>query len=140
MYADGTMMEILEKWQLRPSRCRSRRGDPGGDTGNGVRRGPGRSTSSGRSSPSASLARAEFWRALVTTISIASSRSCWASCSVCVSALAGLSRLLPVRSLGGVRVVVRGTPLIVQIFFIFFGANLFFGFRSLPESRWQSPG
>ena len=28
MYADGTMMEILEKWQLRTSRCRKRSGRP----------------------------------------------------------------------------------------------------------------
>jgi polar amino acid transport system permease protein len=51
-----------------------------------------------------------------------------------ISALAGLSRLLLVRLLSAAYVlVIRGTPLIVQIFFIFFGANLFFGFSLFPR-------
>ena len=51
-----------------------------------------------------------------------------------ISALAGLSRLRPVRALSGAYVLlIRGTPLIVQIFFIFFGANLFFGFNLFPR-------
>src|SRR6185437_7556418 len=51
------------------------------------------------------------------------------------SALMRRSRFLPLRLLGGFYVlVVRGTPVIVQIFFIYFGANLFLGFDLFPRT------
>ena len=77
---------------------------------------------------------AEFWRALVTTVCIAVVAQVLGIVLGLISALAGLSRLLPVRALSGAYVlVIRGTPLIVQIFFVFFGANLFFGFSLFPR-------
>ncbi|MGH2616078.1 MAG: amino acid ABC transporter permease [Thermomicrobiales bacterium] len=76
----------------------------------------------------------EFWRALATTVSIAVIAQLLGIALGLLSALAGLSRLLPVRLLAGAYVLVmRGTPLIVQIFFVFFGANLFFGFSLFPR-------
>ena len=76
----------------------------------------------------------EFWRALATTVSIAIIAQLLGIVLGLFSALAGLSRLLPVRVLSAAYVlIVRGTPLIVQIFFIYFGANLFFGFSLFPR-------
>jgi polar amino acid transport system permease protein len=78
---------------------------------------------------------AEFWRALAATISIAIVAQVLGIVLGLISALAGLSRLLPVRALSAAYVlVIRGTPLIVQIFFVFFGANLFFGFSLFPRA------
>ena len=78
---------------------------------------------------------AEFWRALATTICIAVVAQVLGIVLGLISALAGLSRLLPVRALAAAYVlVIRGTPLIVQIFFVFFGANLFFGFSLFPRA------
>lgn len=52
-----------------------------------------------------------------------------------LSALASLSRIGPLRLASHVYVLaVRGTPLIVQIFFIFYGANLLLGFSVVPDS------
>ena len=46
-----------------------------------------------------------------------------------------MSRFLPLRLLSGVYVLIfRGTPLIVQIFFVYFGANLLLGFALIPNS------
>lgn len=46
-----------------------------------------------------------------------------------------LSRFLPLRLLSGIYVLIfRGTPLIVQIFFVYFGANLLFGFNLIPRT------
>ena len=76
----------------------------------------------------------EFWRALTTTVSIAIVAQALGIALGLVSALAGLSRLPPMRLLSAAYVLlIRGTPLIVQIFFIFFGANLFFGFSLFPR-------
>jgi polar amino acid transport system permease protein len=50
-----------------------------------------------------------------------------------VAALMRMSRFLPLRWLSGLYVLIfRGTPLIVQIFFVYFGANLLFGFTLIP--------
>lgn len=76
----------------------------------------------------------EFWRALVTTVSIAVIAQILGIILGLISALAGLSRLRVVRALSALYVLlIRGTPLIVQIFFIYFGANLFFGFSLFPR-------
>jgi polar amino acid transport system permease protein len=50
------------------------------------------------------------------------------------SALAGLSRFFVLRALSGLYVwLIRGTPVIVQIFFMYFGANVVFGFTLFPR-------
>src|SRR5919202_2711094 len=52
-----------------------------------------------------------------------------------VAALMRMSKLLPLRWLSGLYVLVfRGTPVIVQIFFVYFGANLFLGFDLFPRT------
>ena len=76
----------------------------------------------------------EFWRAMLTTVSIAVVAQFLGIVLGLISALAGLSRLWPVRAVSAAYVLlIRGTPLIVQIFFVFFGANLFFGFNLFPR-------
>ena len=51
------------------------------------------------------------------------------------AAFARISRLWPLRVLSGLYVlVIRGTPVIVQIFFVYFGANLLFGFTLIPNT------
>ncbi len=51
------------------------------------------------------------------------------------AALARMSRLWPLRLLSGLYVlVIRGTPVIVQIFFVYFGTNLLFGFTLIPNT------
>jgi polar amino acid transport system permease protein len=51
-----------------------------------------------------------------------------------ITAFMRMSRFLPLRLLSGLYVLVfRGTPLIVQIFFVYFGANLLFGFNLIPR-------
>ena len=52
-----------------------------------------------------------------------------------LAALMRMSRFLPLRLLSGIYVLIfRGTPLIVQIFFVYFGANLLFGFNVIPRT------
>src|SRR6266571_8527909 len=52
-----------------------------------------------------------------------------------IAALARMSRIAPLRWLSGLYVLVfRGTPVIVQIFFVYFGANLLFGFTLIPNT------
>jgi polar amino acid transport system permease protein len=51
------------------------------------------------------------------------------------AALARMSRLALLRLLSGLYVlVIRGTPVIVQIFFVYFGTNLLFGFTLIPNT------
>jgi polar amino acid transport system permease protein len=51
-----------------------------------------------------------------------------------VAALMRMSRFWPFRFLSGLYVLIfRGTPVIVQIFFVYFGANLLFGFTLIPR-------
>lgn len=69
-----------------------------------------------------------FWRALATTVTIAVVAQVAGVLLGLLSALAGLSRFWPIRALAAAYVlVIRGTPLIVQIFFVFYGVNLFLG-------------
>jgi polar amino acid transport system permease protein len=57
-----------------------------------------------------------------------------------VAALMRMSRLRVVRMLSGAYVLVfRGTPVIVQIFFVYFGANLLFGFDLFPRNAGIGP-
>jgi polar amino acid transport system permease protein len=46
-----------------------------------------------------------------------------------------MSRIWPLRALSALYALVfRGTPLLVQIFFVFFGANLLLGFTLIPNN------
>jgi polar amino acid transport system permease protein len=77
----------------------------------------------------------QFWRALGNTIYIAVLSQVLGVVLGLISALMWMSRLLPLRVLSYLYVLVfRGTPLIVQIFFIFYGANLFVGFDLFPRT------
>ncbi|MDX6369778.1 MAG: polar amino acid transport system permease protein [Gaiellaceae bacterium] len=52
-----------------------------------------------------------------------------------VAAFMRMSKLWVLRFLSGLYVLIfRGTPVIVQIFFVYFGANLLFGFTLIPRS------
>jgi polar amino acid transport system permease protein len=52
-----------------------------------------------------------------------------------IAALMRMSRFVPLRWLSGLYVLIfRGTPVIVQIFFVYFGANLLFGFTLIPRT------
>src|ERR1700716_3731610 len=47
-----------------------------------------------------------------------------------------MSRLAPLRLLSGLYVLIfRGTPVIVQIFFVYFGANLLFGINLIKDTN-----
>jgi polar amino acid transport system permease protein len=51
------------------------------------------------------------------------------------AALAHMSRLRSLRIVSGLYVLaIRGTPVIVQIFFVYFGANLLFGVTLIPNT------
>jgi polar amino acid transport system permease protein len=77
----------------------------------------------------------EFWRALGTTVYIA-------VIAQTVGVLLGLATVFAMRSRFGVVraaayvyvLVFRGTPIIVQIFFVYFGANLLLGFELFPRT------
>lgn len=76
-----------------------------------------------------------FWRAFEATILIAIFAQLLAVLLGLASALAGRSRVWSLRALSQSYVlVIRGTPVIVQIFFIYFGAALFLGFDPFPQS------
>src|SRR3954452_3164880 len=76
-----------------------------------------------------------FFRALYTTVYIAVIAQSIGVLLGLVAAMARQSRLMPLRLLSGLYVLVfRGTPLLVQIFFIYFGANLLLGFTLIPNS------
>jgi len=76
-----------------------------------------------------------FWGALETTVGIAIVAQAAGVLLGLASALASISRSLWLRTVAGAYVLVmRGTPLIVQIFFIYFGANLFLGFDLFPRT------
>src|SRR6266700_4588968 len=52
-----------------------------------------------------------------------------------VAALMRMSKIHLLRLISGLYVLIfRGTPVIVQIFFVYFGANLLFGFTLIPNS------
>src|SRR5256885_11139673 len=51
-----------------------------------------------------------------------------------IAALMRMSRIWPLRVLSGLYVLVfRGTPVLVQIFFTYYGANLLFGVTLIPN-------
>jgi polar amino acid transport system permease protein len=76
-----------------------------------------------------------FARALWTTVYIAVLSQVIGVVLGLIAALMRTSKLWPLRALSGVYVLIfRGTPLLVQIFFVFFGANLLLGFTLIPNS------
>ena len=76
-----------------------------------------------------------FLRAMYTTIYIAVIAQVMGIMLGLIAALMRNSRLVPLRLLSGAYVLVfRGTPLLVQIFFIYFGINLLFGFTLIPNT------
>ena len=76
-----------------------------------------------------------FWGALGTTVAVAVVAQSVGVVLGLISALMSMSKRRAPRLLAGAYVlVIRGTPLIVQIFFIYFGANLFLGFALFPRT------
>jgi polar amino acid transport system permease protein len=76
-----------------------------------------------------------FLRAMYTTVYIAVIAQVMGVVLGLIAALMRQSKLLPLRLLSGFYVLIfRGTPLLVQIFFIYFGANLLLGFTLIPNS------
>src|SRR5919198_338462 len=76
-----------------------------------------------------------FWGALATTVSIAVVAQVFGVVLGLFSALAGLSRIRLLNLLSYVYVLAfRGTPLVVQIFFVYYGVNLFLGFDLFPRT------
>jgi polar amino acid transport system permease protein len=76
-----------------------------------------------------------FFRAMWTTVYIAVIAQVMGVLLGLVAALMRSSKLWPLRWLSGVYVLLfRGTPLLVQIFFVYYGANLLLGFTLIPNS------
>jgi len=74
-----------------------------------------------------------FWGALVATVYISVVSEALGIVLGVITLAAVRSRLLPLRVLAWLyRLVMRGTPAIVQIFFIYYGANLLLGFDLFP--------
>jgi polar amino acid transport system permease protein len=76
-----------------------------------------------------------FVQALWATIYISVAAQFFGVVLGLIAALMRMSRIFPFRLLSGLYVLVfRGTPVIVQIFFVYFGANLLFGFNLIPRT------
>jgi polar amino acid transport system permease protein len=76
-----------------------------------------------------------FFRALYTTVYIAVVAQVMGVLLGLVAALMRTSKVWPLRFLSGLYVLIfRGTPLLVQIFFIYYGVNLLLGFTLIPNS------
>jgi polar amino acid transport system permease protein len=76
-----------------------------------------------------------FFRALWTTIYIAITAQVLGVVLGLIAELLRTSRFPPLRWLSGAYVLVfRGTPLLVQIFFIYYGIDLLFGFNVIPTT------
>jgi polar amino acid transport system permease protein len=77
----------------------------------------------------------EFMLALWRTIYIAVAAQVIGVLLGLVAALMRMSRIAPLRLLSGIYVLIfRGTPVLVQIFFVYYGANLLFGVTIIPNS------
>ncbi len=75
------------------------------------------------------------WHAMFATVWIAVFAQTFGVVFGLVSALAQMSKLRVLRLISGIYVwFFRGTPVIVQIFFVYFGANLFLGFDLFPRT------
>jgi polar amino acid transport system permease protein len=77
----------------------------------------------------------EFVLALWRTIYIAVAAQALGVVLGLVAALMRMSRIAPLRLLSGLYVLIfRGTPVLVQIFFVYYGANLLLGVTIIPNS------
>jgi polar amino acid transport system permease protein len=76
-----------------------------------------------------------FFRALYTTVYIAVIAQVMGVVLGLFAALMRASKVWPLRLLSGTYVLIfRGTPLLVQIFFVYYGANQLLGFTLIPNS------
>jgi polar amino acid transport system permease protein len=76
-----------------------------------------------------------FFRALYTTVYMAVIAQILGVVLGLLAALMRTSKLAPFRVLSGIYVwLFRGTPLLVQIFFIYYGANQLLGFTLIPNA------
>jgi polar amino acid transport system permease protein len=76
-----------------------------------------------------------FWKAMWTTVYIAVLAQILGVLLGLVAALMRTSKALPLRWLSGLYVLLfRGTPVLVQIYFIYFGVNILFGFTLIPTT------
>jgi polar amino acid transport system permease protein len=79
----------------------------------------------------------QFWLALLTTLGIAVAAQFLGSILGTFSALSALSKFPPLRFLANAYVlVVRGTPVLVQIFFIYTGLPILLGVDLFPRNGW----
>jgi polar amino acid transport system permease protein len=76
-----------------------------------------------------------FFRAMYTTVYIAVIAQVMGVVLGLLAALMRSSKFWPFRFLSGAYVLIfRGTPLLVQIFFVYYGANLLLGFTLIPNT------
>jgi len=76
-----------------------------------------------------------FFRALWTTVYMAVAAQLIGVVLGLIAALMRASKLAPLRWLSGFYVLVfRGTPVLVQIYFIYFGVNILFGITIIPTT------
>ncbi len=76
-----------------------------------------------------------FFRALLTTVYIAIAAQILGVVLGLVAALMRMSPIAPLRWMSGFYVLIfRGTPLLVQIFFVYYGINLLTGFALIPTT------
>src|SRR5215831_1355098 len=76
-----------------------------------------------------------FFRAMYTTVYIAVIAQVMGVLLGLVAALMRASKVWPFRFISGLYVLLfRGTPLLVQIFFVYYGANLLLGFTLIPNT------
>jgi polar amino acid transport system permease protein len=76
-----------------------------------------------------------FWKALWTTVYISIAAQLIGVVLGLLAALMRSSKAAPLRWLSGLYVLVfRGTPVLVQLYFIYFGINLLFGFALIPTT------
>jgi polar amino acid transport system permease protein len=76
-----------------------------------------------------------FWKALWATVYIAIAAQLIGVVLGLVAALMRSSKIAPLRWLSGLYVLVfRGTPVLVQLYFIYFGINILFGITVIPTT------
>jgi polar amino acid transport system permease protein len=76
-----------------------------------------------------------FFKAMYTTVYIAVTAQVMGVLLGLVAAMMRTSRFAPLRLVSGIYVFIfRGTPLLVQIFFIYYGANQLLGFTLIPNT------
>jgi polar amino acid transport system permease protein len=76
-----------------------------------------------------------FFLALIRTVYVAVIAQVMGVVLGVAAALARMSKAAPLRFVSGIYVwIFRGTPLLVQIFFVYYGANQLLGFTLIPNS------